>query len=66
MPQAAAQQFFGEDGLLARVLPGYEERPSQRKLSEAVERTLQRGGLLLAEAGCEASPHASGLDRQLQ
>ena len=51
MPQAPAQQFFGEDGLLARVLPGYEERPSQRRLSEAVERTLREGGLLLAEAG---------------
>ena len=51
MPSAPAQQFFGEDGLLARVLPGYEERPSQRRLSEAVDRTLRGGGLLLAEAG---------------
>jgi len=46
-----ARQFFGPDGLLARVLPGYEERPSQRRLSEAVDRTLRGGGLLLAEAG---------------
>src|SRR6185295_16135054 len=51
MPQAPAQHFFGEDGLLARVLPGYEERPSQRRLSEAVGQTLREGGLLLAEAG---------------
>jgi ATP-dependent DNA helicase DinG len=43
--------FFGPDGLLARVLPGYEERPSQSRLSEAVERVLKGGGLLLAEAG---------------
>jgi ATP-dependent DNA helicase DinG len=43
--------FFGREGRLARTLLGYEERPSQRALSEAVERTLHRGGLLLAEAG---------------
>jgi ATP-dependent DNA helicase DinG len=43
--------FFDEGGLLSRALPGYEDRPSQRALSEAVERTLRRGGLLLAEAG---------------
>jgi len=33
------------------VLPNYEERPSQRQLSEAVEKVLGEGGLLLAEAG---------------
>jgi ATP-dependent DNA helicase DinG len=43
--------FFGPDGLLARALPGYEERPSQSRLSEAVDRVLRDGGLLLAEAG---------------
>jgi ATP-dependent DNA helicase DinG len=43
--------FFGPDGPLARVLPGYEERPAQRKLSEAVADVLDAGGLLLAEAG---------------
>jgi ATP-dependent DNA helicase DinG len=43
--------FFGRDGLLARVLPGYEERPAQQKLSEAVAGVLENGGLLLAEAG---------------
>ena len=48
---AAASSFFGPGGLLARALPDYEERPSQRALAEAVERTLHRGGLLLAEAG---------------
>ena len=48
MPPSA---FFGPDGRLARALPGYEERPSQARLSEAVDGTLRRGGLLLAEAG---------------
>ena len=43
--------FFGPRGALARVLPGYEERPAQRELAEAVERVLREGGLLLAEAG---------------
>jgi len=51
MRRVAVQPFFGGEGLLARALPGYEERPSQQRLSEAVERTLQQGGLLLAEAG---------------
>ena len=31
--------------------PGYEERPAQAALSEAVGRVLEDGGLLLAEAG---------------
>jgi ATP-dependent DNA helicase DinG len=43
--------FFGRNGPLSRVLPGYEERPAQRKLSEAVAEVLDEGGLLLAEAG---------------
>jgi ATP-dependent DNA helicase DinG len=47
----APSTFFGRDGLLARVLPGYEERPAQQKLSEAVADVLEHGGLLLAEAG---------------
>ena len=43
--------FFGRDGRLARVLPGYEERPAQSRLAEAVDGVLRGGGLLLAEAG---------------
>jgi ATP-dependent DNA helicase DinG len=46
-----AAAFFSKQGPLARVLPGYEERPAQRKLSEAVADVLDAGGLLLAEAG---------------
>jgi ATP-dependent DNA helicase DinG len=44
-------RFFDRNGPLARVLPGYEERPAQRKLSQAVAEVLDAGGLLLAEAG---------------
>jgi len=43
--------FFAPGGPLARVLPGYEERPAQLRLSEAVADVLDHGGLLLAEAG---------------
>jgi ATP-dependent DNA helicase DinG len=48
---APATSFFGPKGLLARALPAYEERPAQSRLSEAVDRVLRDGGLLLAEAG---------------
>jgi ATP-dependent DNA helicase DinG len=48
---ALSTPFFGRNGLLARVMPGYEERPAQERLSEAVEAVLRGGGLLLAEAG---------------
>jgi ATP-dependent DNA helicase DinG len=44
-------RFFGHQGALARVLPGYEERPAQQKLADSVAAVLQDGGLLLAEAG---------------
>jgi len=46
-----APPFFGRGGLLAKVLDGYEERPAQQRLSEAVKGVLEEGGLLLAEAG---------------
>src|SRR4249920_423812 len=51
MKSSPSVSFFGEGGLLARVLPGYEERPAQRRLSEAVGHVLTDGGILLAEAG---------------
>jgi ATP-dependent DNA helicase DinG len=43
--------FFGPRGRLARALPGYEERPAQQRLAEAVAGVLQDGGVLMAEAG---------------
>jgi ATP-dependent DNA helicase DinG len=48
---AAAIDFFGPRGLLARVLPTYEERAAQARLAQAVGRVLSEGGVLLAEAG---------------
>ena len=52
MPTARrGETFYGPHGRLARALPGYEERPAQQRLSEAVAGVLESGGLLLAEAG---------------
>jgi ATP-dependent DNA helicase DinG len=48
---AASLDFFGPRGLLARVLPSYEERASQARLAQAVGKVLTEGGILLAEAG---------------
>lgn len=50
-PTVTPERFFGAGGLLASVLAGYENRPSQQELSERIEETLRDGGLLLAEAG---------------
>lgn len=42
---------FAPDGPLARSLSGFEERPEQRQLAVAIERTFKEGGALVAEAG---------------
>ncbi len=42
---------FGPGGTLARALPGYEPRSEQAALAAAVERALQCGEHLVAEAG---------------
>jgi ATP-dependent DNA helicase DinG len=43
--------ILGPDGPVAARLPRYEERPEQRALAAAVDRTFREGGRLLAEAG---------------
>ncbi len=50
-PAVTPARFFGAGGLLAEVLDGYENRPSQQQLSERIGQTLREGGVLLAEAG---------------
>ena len=47
----AVASVFAEEGPLARTLPGYEARAGQRRMAAAVAETLERGGILLAEAG---------------
>ena len=42
---------FAADGPLAAKLIGYEDRPEQRELAAAIERTFADGGALVAEAG---------------
>jgi ATP-dependent DNA helicase DinG len=44
-------EFFGPEGRLRKVLPGYEARAEQAALAAAVEAALASGRHLLAEAG---------------
>jgi ATP-dependent DNA helicase DinG len=48
---AAAAAAFAPDGPLARALPGFEARPGQIEMAEAVSAAFADGGVLLAEAG---------------
>ena len=43
--------IFGPCGLLHAALPGFEYRPGQLRMAEAVEHVITVGGTLLAEAG---------------
>ncbi len=43
--------FLGPEGVIARRLPGYEERPEQTELARAIEHALREGRHLFAEAG---------------
>ncbi len=47
----AVRQAFAPDGHLARTLDGFELRPGQQAMAEAVASVFDRGGHLLAEAG---------------
>jgi DNA polymerase-3 subunit epsilon/ATP-dependent DNA helicase DinG len=47
----SVDSVFASDGPLARSLVGYEDRPEQRELAAAIERTFAEGGALVAEAG---------------
>jgi ATP-dependent DNA helicase DinG len=45
------QQIFGPQGMLAQVLPNYEERPEQVAMSQRVWKALHERQTLLVEAG---------------
>lgn len=45
------RDLLGPDGPLARSLDGYEDRPGQLAMAEAVERALEDDRVLLCEAG---------------
>lgn len=46
-----AAELLGPDGPIARALEGYEHREGQLAMAEAVERILEREGVLFVEAG---------------
>jgi len=45
------EALLGPAGVLSEVLPGYESRPQQLAMAQAVERCFAEHGYLLAEAG---------------
>jgi ATP-dependent DNA helicase DinG len=47
----SAAELLGPAGPFARIMPGYESRPSQLEMASAVERCLNSEGVLLIEAG---------------
>jgi ATP-dependent DNA helicase DinG len=47
----AVTRAFAGDGPLARALPQFEPRDGQRRMALAVARTIDGGGVLMAEAG---------------
>src|SRR6266850_5049504 len=50
-PIEATASVFAPDGPLARAMPEFEPRAGQVEMAAAVARVLERGGVLLAEAG---------------
>ncbi len=43
--------FFAADGILGQAFPGYEQRPQQIDMAQAVTRTFNAGETLMVEAG---------------
>jgi ATP-dependent DNA helicase DinG len=46
-----ASDLLGPEGPLVRALDGYEHRPSQMAMADAVENVIREGGVALVEAG---------------
>jgi ATP-dependent DNA helicase DinG len=44
-------EILGPEGSFARSLPGYEARPGQVEMANAVQRCLEQDGILLCEGG---------------
>lgn len=45
-------QTFGPDGLFAQAFPGYEPRPGQVQLAQAIDHAIQTSSHLVAEGPC--------------
>src|ERR1051325_11755499 len=43
--------LFSPDGLLARSIPSYRVRPGQVEMARAIAETIERNGVMIAEAG---------------
>jgi len=52
MPKTAdlVTETFKEDGLLAKIMPGYKEREQQIELARKIQKCIQEGKPLIAEA----------------
>ena len=49
--QGSVSSVLGENGLMSRAWPGFELRPQQIEMADAVNTTLTQGGHLAVEAG---------------
>ena len=47
----ALAQAFATDGLLAAAVPDYRSRPEQLEMAQAIHESIERTGVLVAEAG---------------
>jgi ATP-dependent DNA helicase DinG len=46
-----SSEALGPEGSLARCVPGFQARPSQREMAGRIEQTLATGGVFIAESG---------------
>ena len=51
LDEAAIGDFFGPGGALGQLFPGYESRPQQAEMAQAVARAFNQHDTLLVEAG---------------
>ena len=51
MPRFTPDEVFGPGGALAAAHPGFEYRPGQLEMAQAVDAAFDAGGFVLAEAG---------------
>ena len=51
LPSELLDDYFGEDGLIAKSLTGFEERPQQKEMAEIVLSCLENGTHSMVEAG---------------
>lgn len=56
-----AKRIFGRDGLLAKTLPKYTERPQQEELAKLINTGIKRNRTIVAEAPTGVGKSISGL-----